>query len=286
MSRKPLLSAHLLLPTLQRSSGDGVEGLAAVAAAAGLPTDLNKLTRKQLLDELEVKVSPMLARRIPAPHCELCTVLQARRGAAGVNQKALKKDLVDALREELLKTAAEAASETAAGDDADEGGVAAPPVAEHAMAGFMSPAGKPSHVPSQPPSAEDGAVGAGPDDGAVPAGVAMVLSHTPAKAEDEPTCASPAHAAAPADQGEANDAPQSPLAAAPPVMDVVCSPAPAPAPEQPPIDEPAATAAVLDVGVAAAMPAARRESEDQMSVVTSSSAYSTVQVPCLFRARP
>ena len=143
------------------------------------------------------------------------------------------------------------------------------------MAGFMSPAGKPSHVPAQPPSAEDGAAGAGHDE--VPAGVAMVLSHTPAKAEDEPACASPAHAAAPADQGEANDAPQSPLAAAAPVMDVVCSPAPAP--EQPPADEPAAAAAIADAGVAATVPLARRESEDQMSVVTSSSAYSTVQVP-------
>jgi hypothetical protein len=191
-----------------------------------------------------------------------------------VNQKALKKDLVDALREELLKTAAEAASETAAGDDAGEGGGAAAPATENAMAGFMSPAGKPSHVPAQPPSAEDGAAGAGHDE--VPAGVAMVLSHTPAKAEEEPACASPAHAAAPADQGEANDAPQSPLAAAAPVMDVVCSPAPAP--EQPPADEPAAAAATADAGVVAAVPPARRESEDQMSVVTSSSAYSTVQV--------
>ena len=43
-------------PRRQRSSGDGAEGLAAAAAAAGLPTDLNKLTRKQLLEELEVRL--------------------------------------------------------------------------------------------------------------------------------------------------------------------------------------------------------------------------------------
>ena len=78
MSRKPFCPSHLLLPTLQRSSGDGVDRLAAVAAAAGLPTDLNKLTRKQLLDELEVKVPPTLAPRLPVINCALCT-----RRAAG-----------------------------------------------------------------------------------------------------------------------------------------------------------------------------------------------------------
>ena len=81
MSSKPFCPSHLLLPTLQRSSGDGVDRLAAVAAAAGLPTDLNKLTRKQLLDELEVKVSPTLAPRLLASHYELCTLCTRR--AAG-----------------------------------------------------------------------------------------------------------------------------------------------------------------------------------------------------------
>ena len=77
-------------PDLKRNSTQDYEEL---ATSAGLPTDLNRLKKEQLLEELE------------------------SRGNVEFSMKSLKKDLVDALKDALLKCSKEAKNTEDCGDD-------------------------------------------------------------------------------------------------------------------------------------------------------------------------